>query len=166
MKSESALVAIGIAAAVISLAALFMLQAVNSSRPISRISSHLSQEVLNLSNAKLTDEQLIQKGFDVAEVKLLYGKYPDDVNPIMDRSNYNTGSPYNEIWVTYRVQKVITNSTSGDNALYGIDLLVPFVPETNETKEVRIGCEGPSRSTPQQISSIPSVTIENEVCFK
>lgn len=166
MKKGIAFSAIAIMAAIASLTILFVSQVSGGSKPITNLGSNLSQQVLNLPNARLTDEQLIRKGFDVKEVKLLYTKYHDDVNPIVDRSNYNTGSPYNEIWVTYRVQKVITNSTSGDNALYGIDLLVPFVPETNQTKEVRIGCEGPSRSTPQEISSIPAVTIENEMCFK
>jgi hypothetical protein len=121
---------------------------------------------LNLPNADLTDEQLIRKGFDLKEVKLLYTKYPDDVNAFVDRSNYRTGSPYNEIWAIYKVQKSITNSTSGDNELYGIYLVVPFVPDNNETKAVGIGCEGPSRSTPQMISPILAVAIENEMCFK
>lgn len=161
MKSGFALVAIGITAAVISLAALFVFQAVNSSRPISRISSHLSQEVLNLSNAKLTDEQLIQKGFDVTEVKLLYGKYPDDVTVDAQRLYL---SPIHEIWVTYKVQKYVQN-TNGTFTSYGLDVLVPFVTETNETKTAFVSCE-PSTSGPHEISSIPSVTIEDEMCFK
>jgi len=172
MNRGVAIAAISLSATVISLSALFIFQSsfntINGyNRTISsHISSRLSQQVLNLPNSNLTDDQLIQKGWDVPEVKVLYAKYPDDVNPYVDRSNYQTGSPYNELWVIYKVQKYVRNSTNGADELYGINLLVPFVPETNETKAVRIGCEGPGRSTPQQLSSVTTLTIANEMCFK
>lgn len=163
MKRGLAFSAIAIVSAVISLIVLFASQAVNS-KPITHLGSDLSQQVLNLPNANLTDEQLIRKGFDVREVKLLYTKYPDDVYVDVDRM-YLTGSPVHEIWATYGVQKSIV-SENGTSGLAELKLQVSFDQKTNQTKGVGAYCQQSTGWQPINTSSIASVTIENEMCFK
>lgn len=159
-KTDGTIIAaIGIIAAIASLAILFISRA---AEPTKEIGSDLPPELFDLPNSMLTDEQLIDKTRNFIEIKTLLRQYPDvDVEVLR---LYELKPDARNIIVTYSVQKYVT-SANGTSIFRQMIVTVDFDKDTKVTFDISVRCEG-FGFDPSRLSEMALVNIQNDICFK